>query len=173
MKRGLVTLALIFAFFLLQTTVFHHLQIASVKPNLLLILTVSLGFLQGRRTGLVVGFLSGLLIDLFYGSFFGFYALILMYIGYVSGRLCNIYFEDNIRVPLLLTMGGELFYGVAVYVVHFFLRGRVQFFRYLGRVIFPELVYTALLAILVYRILYRIDKALSTNERKGIKNAWL
>ena len=33
----------------------------------------------------MVGFFSGLMIDLFYGSLFGFYALLYMYIGYLNG----------------------------------------------------------------------------------------
>ena len=173
MKRGLITALLIWILFLLQTTVFQFLKIASTSPNLLLILTVSTGFLRGKREGLLTGFFSGLLTDLFYGSWFGFYALLLMYIGYIAGKFSNIYFEENIRMPLLLTAGADLGYGLAVYAVHFFLRGRVRFFSYLGRVILPEIVYTCLVAIVLYRILYAVNRSLAKNEERGVKNAWL
>ena len=173
MKRGLITALLIWILFLLQTTVFQFLKIASTAPNLLLILVVSTGFLRGKREGMLTGFFAGLLVDLFYGSWFGFYALVLMYVGYLCGKLYNVYFEENIRMPLILVAAGDLGYGIAVYAVHFFLRGRVRFFSYLWRVILPEIVYTCLIAIILYRILYLINRSLSKNEERGVKNEWL
>ena len=44
------------------------MDILSAVPNILLILTVSIGFMQGSGEGIVTGFLAGLLIDLFYGD---------------------------------------------------------------------------------------------------------
>ena len=81
MRRKITLAFLILAAFLLQTTVFQYFQIASVTPNLLLILTSAFGLMRGKKEGLMVGFFSGLMIDLFYGSLFGFYALLYMYIG--------------------------------------------------------------------------------------------
>ena len=74
MRRKITLAFLILAAFLLQTTVFQYFQIASVTPNLLLILTSAFGLMRGKKEGLMVGFFSGLMIDLFYGSLFGFYA---------------------------------------------------------------------------------------------------
>ena len=72
MRRKITLAFLILAAFLLQTTVFQYFQIASVTPNLLLILTSAFGLMRGKKEGLMVGFFSGLMIDLFYGSLFGF-----------------------------------------------------------------------------------------------------
>ena len=89
MRRKITLAFLILAAFLLQTTVFQYFQIASVTPNLLLILTSAFGLMRGKKEGLMVGFFSGLMIDLFYGSLFGFYALLYMYIGYLNGFFCQ------------------------------------------------------------------------------------
>ena len=70
MRRKITLAFLILAAFLLQTTVFQYFQIASVTPNLLLILTSAFGLMRGKKEGLMVGFFSGLMIDLFYGSLF-------------------------------------------------------------------------------------------------------
>ena len=67
MRRKITLAFLILAAFLLQTTVFQYFQIASVTPNLLLILTSAFGLMRGKKEGLMVGFFSGLMIDLFYG----------------------------------------------------------------------------------------------------------
>ena len=70
--------------FLLQCTVLHVISIGSITPNLILILCISMGLMRGRKSGLWTGFFCGFLIDMFYGSVFGFYALIYMYIGFLS-----------------------------------------------------------------------------------------
>ena len=62
MRRKITLAFLILAAFLLQTTVFQYFQIASVTPNLLLILTSAFGLMRGKKEGLMVGFFSGLMI---------------------------------------------------------------------------------------------------------------
>ena len=71
--------------FLLQCTVFSSLSFGGIIPNLMIIVTASYGFMRGRKSGLLVGFFSGLLMDIFFSDILGFYALIYMYIGYLNG----------------------------------------------------------------------------------------
>ena len=49
MRRKLILAVLILLAFVLQGTVFQTLSIASIVPNLLLILTVSFGFYAGKE----------------------------------------------------------------------------------------------------------------------------
>lgn len=65
MRRKLILAVLILLAFVLQGTVFQTLSIASIVPNLLLILTVSFGFMRGKKEGMFVGFFCGLLIEYF------------------------------------------------------------------------------------------------------------
>lgn len=164
---------MILILFILQTTVFSLLQFASVAPNLLLVLTVSNGFMRGKKEGLWTGFFCGLLIDLFYGQLFGFNALIYMYLGYGSGFLYRVYFDEDIKVPLILITISDFFYGFVVYVCGFLLRGRVNFSGYLMSVIIPEIVYTVVIGIILYRILYVINRHLSVRENEGKGTLWL
>ena len=66
-KRKGIEAVMVIVLFLLETTVFHYFEIASVKPNLLLILTASFGFMEGKREGMYVGVLSGFLLDICFG----------------------------------------------------------------------------------------------------------
>ena len=75
-KRFLIVTLEIIILYLLQTTVFQWFSLAGVTPNLLLILTVSIGFMRGQKEGVIVGFFSGLLIDLTLGDVIGICALI-------------------------------------------------------------------------------------------------
>ena len=49
---------------------------------------------------------------MFYGSVFGFYALIYMYIGFLSGYAHRICYDDDIKVPVMLAGIGDLLYGL-------------------------------------------------------------
>ena len=168
MRRKITLAFLILAAFLLQTTVFQYFQIASVTPNLLLILTSAFGLMRGKKEGLMVGFFSGLMIDLFYGSLFGFYALLYMYIGYLNG-----FYDDDIKVHIVLVAASDLVYSLLMYVLQFLLRVRLHFFDYLAHIILPEMVYTVVLSILLYRLLFIINRKLTENEMEGQQSPWL
>ena len=78
MKSKIALFFMILISFLLQCTLLHVISIGSITPNLILILCISMGLMRGRKSGLWTGFFCGFLVDMFYGSVFGFYALIYM-----------------------------------------------------------------------------------------------
>ena len=169
MRRKITLAVLILAVFILQGTIFQTLSIASISPNLLLILTVSFGFMRGKQEGLFVGFFCGLLIDIFYGyeNVVGFYALLYMYIGFFNGFLYKVLYDEDIKVPMLLVGVSDLAYGLVVYGIQFLLRGRLDVFVYLYRIIIPEMVYTVLITVIFYRILFWLNRKLTETEWEG------
>lgn len=168
MRRKAAMLIMIFACVILQSTVCEMIAIGQIKPNLLIILTVSFGLMRGRRDGLVTGFLCGLTSDLFFESIVGFHALLYMWVGYYSGYFYRIFYDDDIKTPLFLISVCDLVYGILQYGFLFLMRGRIHFFYYLGRIILPEVVYTLLLTIVCYRILYRINERLSLTDKRSV-----
>lgn len=168
MRRKITMALLILIFIILQSTLCQEIAIASIKPNLLIILIVSFGLMRGRRTGMLTGFFCGLLADLFFESIIGFNALIYLWVGYLSGYFYRIFYDDDIKTPLFLISISDLAYGIIHYCFRFLLRGRIQFFRYLGRIILPEVFYTLILTILCYRILYWINQRLSLSDNRGV-----
>ena len=121
-KRKGIEAVMVIVLFLLETTVFHYFEIASVKPNLLLILTASFGFMEGKREGMYVGVLSGFLLDICFGQYIGFYILFYTLVGYANGFFQKLYYDENIKLPLLLIGSSELAYGILIYVFQFMLQ---------------------------------------------------
>ena len=167
MRRKLILAVLILLAFVLQGTVFQTLSIASIVPNLLLILTVSFGFMRGKKEGMFVGFFCGLLIDIFYGSMIGFYALIYMYIGFCNGFLYKIFFDEDVKLPIALIAASDLLFGLVNYVCLYMLQGDFAFGTYLTRIIMPELVYTVLVTLILYQIILQINKKLEVEEQRS------
>lgn len=173
MKSKIVMAITIILCFLVQSTILTKIAVGAVTPNLMLVLCVSMGLMRGRKSGLWTGFFSGLLIDLFYGSLFGFNALLYMYIGFISGYAHRIYYDDNIRVPIFLTAGCDFVYSIAVYGLQFLLRGRLGLGIYLYRIILPEIVYTVIICILVYKIFYFLNYRFMNITRKESESIWV
>ncbi len=170
MKRFLIAFALIIISFLFQSTVFQWISFGGIVPNVLIILTVTYGMMRGDRTGLLVGLFSGLLMDIFFGSFIGLNALIIMYIGYLCGKFHQIFYPEDIKLPLIMIVTGDLLYNLTFYVIMFLLRGNFDFSYYFVNIILPELVYTILVSLFFYPILLIIHKKLEKNEiNKGYK----
>ena len=110
-RRIIVTVILVIAALLLQTAVIPVIFPSFITPNLLLILVVSFGFMCGSRTGIWLGFVTGLLLDLLYGDFVGFNALLYMSLGYMNGRFCKVFFDEDLKVPMLLAGISDFIYG--------------------------------------------------------------
>ena len=104
MKKGIIAAIFIWMLFLLQSTVFQSLSFNGIVPNLLIVLTVSYGFMSGEKWGLIVGFFCGLLCDIFFGDVIGFHALIMMYIGYLNGKFSGGFYPEDIILPMVLNV---------------------------------------------------------------------
>ncbi len=168
MKRRIVMIFLVLLSFLLQCTVLQAIAVASISPNLLLVITVSFALMRGKREGMFVGFLGGILTDIFFSSGLGFYTLLYTYVGFVNGFCCRIFYDDDIKMPILLVCGSDLALNILVYVFRFLLRGRTDFFFYLGRIIIPEVIYTAILTMLCYRLLLALNRKLEKAEQRSV-----
>ena len=158
MKRRISLAVLVFVTALLQTVWPDFLTFASIKPNLPIILSASFALMCGRRTGALLGFSCGLILDLFSGGMIGFYALIYAWAGFLMGYAYRIFYDDDIKTPLLLIAGSDLIYGLFQYIGTFLFRGRIHFFFYLGRIIIPEMIYTVILGVFFYQLNFRINK---------------
>ena len=164
MRRKAVIAVLIILCFILQCTVFQALALAGISPNLLLIVTTSLGFMRGEKEGMAVGFFCGLLTDIFFGSLFGFYALLYMFLGYGSGLFHMMFYDEDIKLPMVWIALSELVYGLSVYFFMFLMRSKFDFGFYFTHIILPELVYTVALTLVMYRLIRRLNRMLERWE---------
>ena len=166
MLRKITVTAFIIICFILQCSVFNSLAFAGIVPNLMIVLTSSFGFMRGESEGLVIGFFCGLLSDIFFGSFLGFYALLMMYIGYLNGKFSKIFYPEDIKLPIALIIISDLSYGIICYVLTFMLRGRFQFSYYFTHIILPEALYTIVITLLLYPVILKVNERLE--KREGI-----
>ena len=168
-RRPLFNFIFILVSFILQTTLFRVIDFGGVTPNLLIIFTASAGFIRGDKSGLLTGFFCGLLVDIFFGTYIGFYALIYMYIGFVVGKLHDVFFTQNLAIPILVISLSDFIFGFICYVLMFLFRTKFDIGYYMNNIIIPELVYTALVAIFYSPLILWINNSIDEKELRSAK----
>lgn len=169
-RRFIVIFSLVLFCFVLQSTILHSFALGSITPNLLIVITSSIGFMRGKKEGMLTGFTAGLLVDLFFGNTLGFQAFIYMIIGYGNGHFQRLFFDEDIKLPLVLIGCSEFIYGIIMFTTGFLLRAKFDFNYYLLNIILPELVYTLLATLALYQIVRKLNHWLENSERRSTNN---
>lgn len=168
MKRIISLFLLIIVCFLLQTTAFQAIALADTVPNLLLILIVAIGYMRGTTEAMLFGMFAGLLIDCQYGSVIGIYSFLYMLVGYLSGVCNKIYYRDDYTIPIILVAVCDMVFNFIYYIIAFLLRNRTNLLYYIRRIMLPELVYTVLMSILLYKLIHTIIVSIEKPSSKEV-----
>lgn len=138
-----------------QSTVLEIVAIAGVKPDLVMLLVVLNGFLLGPRDGAFLGFVGGIVEDLFTGSYIGLNALAKMAAGYLAGIAGERLYRESIPVATIVTFFTSLAGLTVNYLLLLYLDIMVSPLHALLRVALPGAAYTALLAPFVFWRIFR------------------
>lgn len=165
MRRIIVTAITVVLCFILQTSVFELFKLANITPNILLILVSSIAVMRGQKEGMIVGFFSGLLLDIFYGSLLGGFAFLYMLFGFVDGFFNKVYYSDDNFLPLIMIGVNDLIYGIIMYLFCGLLQNHLHVFYYVKSIILPEMVYTVAVGLLLYQVLLRLNDWIEKNKK--------
>ena len=166
-KKRIAIFFVVVACFIVQNTMLKSIDFGAVSPNLLLIITAGFGFAGGRKEGMYVGALCGLFVDIFYGHLFGYYTLLYTVIGYANGFFHAVFYDLDIKQPMLLIAISDLAYGLIQYFFQFLLRGRLDFGFYFTNIILPEFLYTVVLTLIFYRGIINLYVKLDKLDNSG------
>ncbi len=165
-RKKIVAIVAILLAYLLQTTIFRTFALADVVPNLLLVVVITYAYLRGRTSGLVIGFVCGIMLDMHYGSVIGLYAFIFMTIGFIIGFCQKIYFTDSLILPVILIAASDFVYCFYYYITEFLMRGRLHFGFYFIHRFLPEMLYTTLVGVVFYRLLAMLEELFTRKRRE-------
>ena len=163
--RILITAFIIFLNFILQTTLFPLLAIRGIFPNTALILVTSYALLRGSKEGAIIGGCCGVLMDIFFSKMIGFYTLLYLAMGLLFGRSQKTFYRENYILPVIFCTIATVLYQAVLYITGFMFRGEGNILYFLFSVLVPELVYTAVVTMLFYRILFGINEWLELKEK--------
>lgn len=162
--RILITSIILLSVNILQPTLFEGIRIRGISPNVNLMIIVSFALLRGSKEGTMIGFFAGLLTDIVFSTSRGYLAVAGACIGYFCGKFTKDFYRENLILPFLLTLISTTIYGF-VLSLPFLLRGKINYIYFIRNIIFPEIIYTILLSIIVYQIVYLINEKIEANEK--------
>lgn len=166
MLRKIVVFLMVILGFLLQGTVFSGISMGGIVPNILIIITSSFGFMRGKNEGMAIGFMCGLILDVFFGDILGFYALVYLFIGYLNGFFKSIFYPEDIKLPMILIAASELAYCFICFIFLFMLRGKFNLGYYFIHIFLPEIAYTILVTLIVYKLILYVNEWLESVEKR-------
>lgn len=141
-----------------QSTLVPLLAIGGIKPDILLVITVSAGLLCGKETGVGIGFCGGMLQDLLSGNVFGLNTITKMSVGYLAGLAERKVFKENILLPVAAMMAASFLNGLMIHII-VYLRGyAVDWSGAFVHIVLPAMMYNMVAAIplhLIFSAFYR------------------
>ncbi|MDP1809388.1 MAG: rod shape-determining protein MreD [Actinomycetota bacterium] len=145
--------------FICQAAVVPFISIGPIKPDIILIIVASFGFLDGAAPGAVGGFLGGLLQDLLTIRGIGLEVLIKTIVGGFSGRVERTILGNSPIMPML-AIGGVSIVSQILYIGLAFLTGeRMELLTVMREVVLPSALYTATVGFFIFPQLSKILSA--------------
>lgn len=156
MKRNLVNILVVIMALIFQVIYPPDFIFEGVRPDFLLVVSVVIGLIWGVRYGAGLGFVAGLLQDLFLGSMFGIYTVVKLFAGGVAGFMDGIVFKEKIFIPPVIIFIMTIIHETLIILLSESLIFNVNYLAVLKSIILPGALLNAIIGFIVYSIYYRI-----------------
>lgn len=145
--------------FICQAVLVPLISLGAVKPDIILIIVASFGFLDGSAPGAVGGFAGGLLQDLLTIRGIGLEVVIKTIIGGFSGRVERTILGNSAIMPAL-AIGGVSIVAQVLYIGLAFITGeRMELLTVMREVVLPSALYTAIIGGVMFPLLSKVLSA--------------
>lgn len=156
MKKALSILCLILTFFIiyfLQANFFTWFNIATIMPNVYVILVLFIGLFVKRKIGLACGIGFGLYLDIVLGKMIGTSALALGIVGLLGEILSKNFSKDSRFIVCLMVIGTTAVYETIVYLLTMLrTEGTIEILVFL-RILLIEMFFNGLITIIIYPLI--------------------
>lgn len=156
MKKALSILCLILTFFIiyfLQANFFTWFNIATIMPNVYVILVLFIGLFVKRKIGLACGIGFGLYLDIVLGKTIGTSALALGIVGLLGEILSKNFSKDSRFIVCLMVIGTTAVYEIIVYLLTMLrIEGTVEILAFL-KILLIEMLFNGLITIIIYPLI--------------------
>lgn len=156
MKKALSILCLILTFFIiyfLQANFFTWFNIATIMPNVYVILVLFIGLFVKRKIGLACGIGFGLYLDIVLGKTIGTSALALGIVGLLGEILSKNFSKDSRFIVCLMVIGTTAVYETIVYLLTMLrTEGTIEVLAFL-RILLIEMFFNGLITIIIYPLI--------------------
>lgn len=144
MKKYILNLVLLLFINILISVYLSGIAIFNVVPAIDLILLVVYAVNVKSHEATIVGAMMGLIVDILFGTTFGYNTLMFMYIALGANFAAKNLLSNDVMATLVLTCVAVLLYDSATFLFFEAFNGNAYYFKFLFKIIIPEIIYTAL-----------------------------
>ncbi len=131
---------------ILQISFIPMIEIGVWRPDLIVLIVIFVGFRHGGTQGILAGFILGVLSDSFSPHPVGISAFANTIIGFLAGQVRQFKLAYNTRILALIIL---ILIQTSLFFLIFQLQMDVSYFYLLATRVFPNTLYTFLIAILL------------------------
>jgi rod shape-determining protein MreD len=166
-------IALAFVTVVIQEAAVSQISIFGTSADLTPLVVMSVGLLAGSIPGAIMGFGTGLLVDMVLVQTLGVTSLLYITIGYWTGRLRELRDPSHGLLPMAMGAAATAFAGLGMAVIQFLLGVDSPVSLLLLQQIFVTVLVNTLLALPVYAAVRRvIQPALPDDPRRRRRRAY-
>jgi rod shape-determining protein MreD len=149
----------------LQSTLLARVTILGVIPQILLVVIVSLAYLQGERVGIVCGFFGGLMQDLLLtDSIIGLYAMVYLLIGFAVGSFRKYAPAESVWMPVFVVAAASAVAEISYATLNIIMGQRWVSLMFTLKVASLVVLYNTLLTPFVFPLVRRIADRFSPEK---------
>lgn len=170
MKKAGIAICLILTFiiiYLLQANFFAWFNLAGVKPNLFVILVLTIGLFAGKGIGTTFGILFGISLDFFIGKSIGISGVMLGITGFIGGYLDKSFSKDSRITMITMIAIATFIYEIGLYMFNYFINSSQISIIYFIRTLIIELIYNAIITIIIYPLILKFGYKIEQNFKEN------
>ena len=140
MKKVVISSSVVALFLvLIQTALFSHIPFFHITADLLLIFITFVAINNGSRFAMILGFVSGLLLDFMSISPFGLSSFVLTFIAFFLGKLYGHYNLTHFIFPFILAIVSTMIKFLLILLLHFLFSATIKTYSIYDSVFLIEL----------------------------------
>lgn len=154
-------LLVIIVIFMLQIYVIDNRTLFGVKPNLILILVISVSLWYGLYVGSFFAFAIGLLTDMIFGNTFGLFTISYTIVGVIIGYFNYNYRKENKNSLVYVALFATVIFEFSQSIIYLLITHEfINIFYFLKQIIIASLL-NICLSYILYSLLYKINKGIN------------
>lgn len=162
-----VSTLILFILAMVETTILSNFSFLPAVPDLVLLASIYIAMMNGKAAGVIIGFVSGLILDFITGCPFGYNCLLRTIICYFAGFFNKNLNFKGIFIPFLIGLCGTFGKVFVTWLISLFYPNTVITYSMISVSFFTELLLNSILAPVIFKIVGCFDKHIAATSIGG------
>ncbi len=161
MKKRLILILMSVILLILDNTFSPFIAIRGAWPSILFVFSIAYSIINGRKEGIIIGVISGVLQDIFFFQGFGVNALVNMICCFIAGGIGDGIWREKKLIPVVTIFIATILKFFGIYIIMYFINENVDLLRGI-----KTALYNSVIMLFSYSIILKFF------EREDMRKAW-